>query len=189
MRLRAWRPRVSARAARRSGRESLDVTDVLVVPEGTQRVECVGQRGIDVSRVDELAEQSVDESRERLTVTDAAVAREAIVVTDAVVASLEASLVGRAEQQARAKEERRRVFTPRCHQVVGGILEPGPQPAGQAGVEAGSGRCVATKEGEELPTCAPPHRRVAPWVGSEQGSGGDEDHGRSVPTGCDTPLP
>ena len=38
--------------------------------------------------------------------------------------------------------------------AVGGVLEPGPQAAGQAGVEARPGRAVAPQQREHLPPCA-----------------------------------
>ena len=62
------------------------------------------------------------------------------------------------------------------HHVVGGVLEPGPQAAGQTGVETGPGRRVAPQEGQDLTAGASIHRRVALGGGPVQRAGGDEDH-------------
>ena len=47
-------------------------------------------------------------------------------------------VIGRAEQLVRSEEERRRVLASCGDHVVGGILQPGPQAAGEPGIEAGA---------------------------------------------------
>ena len=69
-------------------------------------------------------------------------------------------LVVRAEQLARSEEERRRVLAAGGDDVVGGVLEPGPQPAGQAGVEARPGGGVAAQQRQDLASRATIRRRV-----------------------------
>ena len=73
--------------------------------------------------------------------------------------------------------------------VVGGILEPGPQAAGQPRIEAGPRSGVAAEECQEFGPRASIRRRVDRRCGPERRAGSDEDHRCSVPTGCDTPLP
>ncbi len=93
----------------------------------------------------------------------------------------------RAEQLARSEEERRRVLAAGGDDVVGRILEPGPQAAGQAGVETGAGGGIAAQQRQDLGSRAAVRRRVARRCRPEQGAGCDEDHRCSVPTGCDSP--
>ncbi len=98
-------------------------------------------------------------------------------------------LVVRAEQLARAEEEGRRVLAPCADDVVGGILEPGPQPAGQPRSKRGRARGVAAEQRQDLGPRASVRRALTRRGRPEQRTGCDEDHRCSVPTGCDTPLP
>ena len=67
-----------------------------------------------------------------------------------------------AEQLARAEEQGRRLLAAGGDDVVGGIFEPGPQAAGQTGIEAGTGGGIAAEEGQDLGPRASLRRRVAP---------------------------
>ena len=141
---------------------------------GPQAVDRVGQRVVDLPRVDELTEQRVHEAGQHEVIGHG------VVVT---------TFLGEPEQLTWPEEEGRRVLTPRRDDVVGGILEPGPQSAGQAGVEARSCGGVAAEERQDLSTGATIRRRVTMRTRPEQWAWGDEDHRGSVPTGCDTALP
>jgi len=81
------------------------------------------------------------------------------------------------------------VLTPRRNDVVGGILEPGPESAGQARIEAGTSGGVAAEQSQDLGPRPSFRRRVTRRGGPVQRAWCDEDHRCSVPTGCDTPLP
>ena len=110
---------------------------------GAQCVERVRQRIADFAGGDELAQQRVHQARH-----DEPVAQGVVVVP----------LVGGAEQLARPEEQRWRVLAACGDDVVGGVLEPGPQPAGQAGVEARARRGVpdAAAPGPRLRCPCPP---------------------------------
>ena len=80
--------------------------------------------------------------------------------------------------------ERWRLLATGGDDLVGGVLQPGAQAAGQARFEAGSRRGVTTEQGEHLRAAGPVGRG-----GGTHRTRGDEDHRGSVPTGCDTPYP
>ena len=144
-------------------------------PGRAEGVERIAQGVVDLAGVDELAQQRVHQ-----------MGRVEAIVGAGVVAR---QLVVRAEQLAWAEEERWSVLSTGGDNVVGRILEPGPQPAGQPRVEAGARGCVAAEERQDLGPRARVRRHVARRVRPEKGPGCDEDHRCSVPTGCDSPLP
>ena len=108
----------------------LDAMTSLRAAPSTEFDERVGQGVVDVAGVDELAQQRVHQSR-----GVGPVGRLASVVLLLIVGS---------EQLARPEEERRCVLAAGGHGVVGRILEPGPQPAGQSRVETGTGGGIPT---------------------------------------------
>ena len=63
------------------------------------------------------------------------------------------------QQLARPEEQARGVFAPGGDRLVGGVLEPGPQPAGQAGIEERARRGVAAQHREDVPASATIGRR------------------------------
>ena len=173
--------RVSAvRAAAGSASISRDLG---LVAGGAQCIERVAQGVLDLTGVHQLAQQRVHQPGQHEPV--------AATATAPLRTILAAGLVVRSEQLARSEEERRRVLAARHDDVVGGILEPGAQPAGQPGIEARASGGVATQQRQDLG----PRAAVRGRSGSitrrgrlEQRTWCDEDHRCSVPTGCDTPL-
>jgi hypothetical protein len=145
---------------------------------GAQCIERVGQRFLYLAGVHQLAQQGVHQPGEGEPVGGAA---KTIVIPPAV--AITTVLIVRAQQVARPEEQGRCVLAPRRDDVVGGILQPGPQPAGQSGIEARAGRCVAAQQGEDLG----PRASICHGVCPEQGTGCDENHRCSVSTGCDIP--
>ena len=175
------RQRLGERRARRR-RKRLDLAHLGVFPGGAQCIERVAQGVLDLAGVHQLAQQRVDQPGQHEPV--------AATVTSVHIAA--AGLVVRAEQLARSEDERRRVLAARHDDVVGGILEPGAQAAGQPRIEAWAGSGVAPQLRQDLGARAAVHRSgsITRHGGPEQRTWCDKDHRCSVPTGCDiAPTP
>ncbi len=179
-------------------RKRLDLPCLGPVSTGPQRIERVGQGVADLAGVHQLAQQHVDQAGEGEPVRQAAGAPIAVpMVAGAPVGApvavpVAAELVVGSQQLPRSEEEGRCVLAPRRDDVVCGVLQPGPQPARQAGIEAGPSRRVAAQQRQDLGPRATIRHSIARRCSPEQGAWCDEDHRRSVPTGCDiprTPLP
>ena len=121
------------------------MADLCVVPVRPHRIERVPQRVVDLTGLDELAQQRVDQSREEQLIGHVLVA---------------VPLVRRSEELAHPEEEGRRVVAAPGDDVVGGVLEPGPQPAGQARVEPRARRCASAQQRQDLSSRATIRRRL-----------------------------
>jgi hypothetical protein len=77
------------------------------------------------------------------------------------------------------------MFAPYGHDLVGRILQPGPQTAGQGGVEAGSGGGLAPQECKHL-MAAGSQCCASRGFGPSRRARCHGDHRCSVPTSCDT---
>ncbi len=107
------------RARRR--RKRLDLPRLVHVAVCAQCIERVGQRFLDLAGVHQLAQQGVHQPGEDEPVGQAG----SMAIPPAIAVTVE--LVVRAQQLARPEEEGRCVLAPRRDDVVGGVLQPGPQ--------------------------------------------------------------